>query len=99
MLPDELAALKDAVDSLLTNMISLIKNGISGTLSNADANSLREFAKRLNIDIDFTETAEGLKLSTASAMKLYLQLKQIDKLQAQSLLPDIASMSDNYSSL
>jgi len=36
-----------------------------------------------NVQLDFTETAEGLQLSQQSAISLYTELKKIDGLQAQ----------------
>lgn len=99
LIPSELAELRDALDSLLTNITNSIKNGISGTLSNKDATALQQFAGKRGINLDFTKTANGLKLSTKSAMQLYLTMKDIDRTQAQQILPEISKMSDKYSTL
>lgn len=76
-------ALKEYFDSI-TNIIS---NGLKGSMSSSDVESLNKF---LGFDVSFTKTAEGLKLTKQSAIDVYLALKDIDAIQAQITFNDLA---------
>ena len=89
MIPDALAKVADAVAGMLDNIVNLIKNGITGSLSNADANTLQQWADQFNIDLDFTKTAEGLKLSEQSAIALYNKLKDVDSIKAKLVFDEL----------
>ena len=89
MLPEQLAEVADAVAGMLDNIINLIKNGITGSLSNTDANTLQQWADQFNIDLDFTKTAEGLKLSQESAIKLYNALEQTDSIKSKLVFDEL----------
>lgn len=103
LLPEELAELRDAVEGLISDITSLISSGIEGTLSNSDALKLSKWASNNGVSLDLSKdlkkTEKGLKLSEKAAFKLYLVMKNIDKIQAKSMLPIISKMSKNYSSL
>ena len=105
LLDNEVNELKDAIQNLLNTYINLFKNGISGSLSNTDAGKLQNWASTLNSDLklDFTRTAEGLKLSNQSAIELYQTLKSVDSLRANLLFNDLAESlqksDDRFSSI
>ena len=83
ILEDQLVELMDTIEGMLSNMTSLIASGIDGSLSNADAFNLQTWAKDRGYigQLDFTKTAEGLKLSADSALDLYNIVKDIDSIQ------------------
>ena len=103
LLPEQLAELSDAVNSYFDNIVNLIKNGISGNLSNVDAQHLQSWADQFNIDLNFTRTTEGLKLSTEEALKLYNELKKVDALKAQlvfdELTQSLQESNENYTTM
>ena len=75
----------DSVQEALESIANLISNGIKGTLSNEGRATLISNLDILGIDVkklDFTQTAEGLQLSTESAIYLYSELKNIDSIRA-----------------
>lgn len=76
-------ALKEYFDSITT----IISNGLKGSMSSSDIESLNKF---LGFDVSFTKTAEGLKLTKQSAIDVYLTLKDIDAVQAQITFNDLA---------
>ena len=91
---EQLAQLEDALNSIISNIIDLIKSGISGTLTNLDKVNLQKELSQLgigDITLDFTETAEGLKLSTSSIIELYSRVKAIDAVAAQGMFGDVMS--------
>lgn len=102
-IPAELAALKDAIIATLDNIVTLIKNGISGSLSNEKSVQLQSWADQFNINLDFTSTAEGLKLSQQSATELYYALQGVDHIRAQlvfnALSDSLKSTNENYESV
>lgn len=105
LLDNEVNELKDAIQNLLDTYINLFKNGISGSLSSTDAGKLQNWASTLdpNLKLDFTRTAEGLKLSNQSATELYQTLKSVDSLRANLLFNDLAESlqksDDRFSSI
>lgn len=105
LLDNEINELKDAIQNLLETYINLFKNGISGSLSSADASKLQSWASTLNpgLNLDFTKTAEGLKLSNQSAIDLYQSLKSIDALRANLIFDDLVEnlqkSDDRFSSI
>ncbi len=105
LLDNEINELKDAIQNLLETYINLFKNGIFGSLSSADAGKLQSWASTLNpgLNLDFTKTAEGLKLSNQSAIDLYQSLKSIDALRANLIFDDLVEnlqkSDDRFSSI
>ena len=83
--------LADSLNEFLSSFIDLIKKGLSGTLSQTDFSNLSSYAKTyLHIDqLDFSETAEGLKLSQKSAIELYDALKLVDTLKARLVFDEL----------
>ena len=79
-----LEQVKDTVVNILKSYSDAIVKGISGGLSNTEAADLIKKADNLGIsNLHFQETTEGLKLAQESAIQLYLELSQVDKLQGQ----------------
>ena len=97
-----MGSFRDAMENGVKDTANLIKSGIKGTLSYANAEKL---ANDSGINLTFTKTAEGLKLSTEQAYKLYQQLKEVNSLQAdlifeelvKSLTQDIGNEYSNIS--
>ena len=89
--------LKDMVQSITKAYTDAIISGIKGGMTNTDATNLRTVAKNLGVnDISFTETAEGLKLSTESALQLYTALSQTNALQKKLVFKELkASLEEN----
>ena len=83
LLSSDVAELADTIDDVLKSFTSAIASGIEGSLSNADAQSLQVTAKNLlGIDLDFTKTATGLKISSDAAISLYTTLQKVDTIAA-----------------
>ena len=89
LISSELAELADSVSSFLQKLVDLINNGLAGTLSNVDANSLKDWASSQGINLDFTQTAEGLKLSQESAIQLYTALKNVDNIKSKLVFDEL----------
>lgn len=77
----------DALKEYFDSITSIISNGLKGSMSSSDVESLNKF---LGFDVSFTKTAEGLKLTKQSAIDVYLTLKDIDAIQAQITFNDLA---------
>ena len=77
----------DALKEYFDSITSIISNGLKGSMSSSDVESLNKF---LGFDVSFTKTAEGLKLTKQSAIEVYLALKDIDAVQAQITFNDLA---------
>lgn len=88
-LQSDIVALGEALDNLLKSYASLISGGIQGSLSQTDAANLKGFASGLGVDLDFTRTKNGLKISTDQAGKLYQELKKVDSITAQLVFDDL----------
>ena len=74
---------KDGFTVMKGAAANLIANGIDGVLSNAQAQELSDFAENYNVDLNFTKTTEGLKLTQSSAISLYNIMKGIDALSSK----------------
>lgn len=90
LLQQEVANLADTLNELIEEFAGTIADAISGGLNNTDAYTLKTQAKNwLGIDINFTKTYEGLKLSNDEATKLYMALKQIDGAAANTVFTEL----------
>ena len=84
LLSNELAELADAVADAIKSYADLIKGGIEGSLSNVQAEELQDWATANGIgQLDFTETADGLKVATNQAFELVAALQQVDSMQGK----------------
>lgn len=105
ILPEQLAELADAVAEVLSQITSLITGGISGNLKNADALKLQDWATQHGFkgQLDFTQTADGLKLSNDSAKQLYNTMNNIDSIQGQivfkALKESLIESDDSFKSI
>ena len=101
LLPEEIAKLNDTLLSYFQNISNLIKNGIGGSLSYQNKADLEAWAKSVNPDLqlDFTRTANGFKLSQKSAEALYDELVKIDSISAGIVLEELnKSIEDSITS-
>lgn len=91
-LGNSLIEVKDKIISLFNDWAKLLDNGLSGTLSFEGADTLKQqFGLE---DADFTQTAEGLKISANAAYKLVAQISKIDSNAGQIAT---AKMAENLS--
>ena len=95
LIASEMAELADTLESTLKNYASLIQTGLNGSLTNVQAQQLQQWAANNNVDLTFTRTANGLKMSRDSAWELYEALNKIDSIQAESVFDAIVN---SYSS-
>lgn len=87
---------QDSINDFFKKLGDLVKKGLTGSLTNADVTLLKEYLASIGYDfnkpgnqLDFTQTAEGLKLSEESAIQLYTTLKQIKPLEASLVFDDL----------
>ena len=84
LLTNELAELADAVADAIKGYADLISGGIEGSLSNVQAEQLQDWASTNGIGkLNFTETADGLKVATDQAFELVAALRQVDAMQGK----------------
>ena len=95
------ATIQDSVNTFWTDLTKLITDGISGGLSNVQVGTLSDSLQKLGYfgKVDFTKTNKGLKLTRETVFEIYNTLKQVNKYQAQQMLPEITKMSDQYGTL
>lgn len=81
----------DSINDFFKNLGTMIKNALDGSISNVDAKHLQEYATQMGFEgqLDFSQTAEGLKLSEQSAISLYATLKKTNALQASLVFKDL----------
>ena len=106
---EAVAALEDAIISLLESLTDLLSKGLEGSLSNTEALDFSKMvSSRYGIDeIGFTETEKGLKLSADSAEKLAQELYKAGTFQeklafkeyAKSLAGQAGTYKDIYSTM
>jgi len=79
LMESELAELADTLNEIIKSYADTIAKALSGGLTNSEAATLTAQAKNwFGIDINFTKTYDGLKLSTDQANHLYQSLKSVD---------------------
>lgn len=83
--------LEESLISNLEQISSYFSSAIGGTLSAGDRSSFNAGLKMMGIDmeIDFTRTEEGFKMSRQQAFDLYKEIKKIDSVTAQIMLGDL----------
>ena len=83
--------LEESLISNLEQISSYFSSAIGGTLSAGDRSSFNAGLKMMGIDmeIDFTRTEEGFKMSHQQAFDLYKEIKKIDSVTAQMMLGDL----------
>lgn len=91
----------DAINDYFDSIADAMSKGLKGTLTNADVTSLNESLQylglpQLDTQLDFTKTAEGLKLTQQAAIGLYHTLKDIDAVRAKIVFDDLSkSLQEN----
>ena len=96
----EIDSILDTIDNIIDTYISSIDAGINGSLSHQDAATLRRTAASYGVEnLDFMETAEGLKLTNESIFELYSSIRKINQLSAKKLLPGIKDLNSKYGDL
>ena len=102
---DNLAEIEDAINEVLKTYSDAIIKGIQGGMSHVEAQNLSSYAKDLGVTskLQFSETAEGLKLSNKSARELYSAIKDIDAMQGelvfQELKESLIASEDQFKSM
>ena len=81
----------DSIASYFERIATLISQGLSGKLDNSGRDELVSLLDKYNIDLDlkFTQTAEGLKLSADSAASLYSELYKVDSIRASLVFDEL----------
>ena len=96
IIPEQLREIEEAIEEVLDNFIDLLSNGISGSLSSSDKNNVikqaQQFLGESLSDNDFIRTADGFKMTTDAAIKMYGALKKVDNVKASKLFD---SLNDN----
>ena len=94
IIPEQLQAIQDAIQEVLEGFIDALSNGISGNLSGSGKRSVisqaKQFLREDLSDNDFVRTADGFKLTTDAAIRMYSALKQIDSVQASKLFEGLS---------
>ena len=85
------AEIATAMRTLMQNVTTGISNGIKGGLNENDVLDLQKTlsAVGINTELDFTESADGLKLTKDAAIGLYQELQKIDVLAASLVFDDL----------
>lgn len=83
--------IRDSISDYLDEILGYVSNGISGSMSNVEFAQLQDFIHNYDADLNlqFTETAEGLKLTQGSVLQVYSTLKDVDNLAAQVILDEL----------
>lgn len=81
----------DSIASYFERIATLISQGLSGKLDNSGRDELVSLLDKYNIDLDlkFTQTAEGLRLSVDSAASLYSELYKVDSIRASLVFDEL----------
>ena len=97
---------KDSINAFIKEIFENVNKFITGKLTHTDITTLKGQLESLglnNLQLDFTETVDGLKLSQNSAIALYNELKKIDALQAQLVFDELSksleSNNENYANI
>lgn len=93
-----LAELEDQLISLFNDWASLLDKGLSGSLSFEEADVLKnQFGLS---DLDFTQTAEGLKISQNAAFGVLSTLRETDKVAGKiattKMAENLAKVNEEY---
>lgn len=84
LLANEMAELADTIADAIKGYADLISGGVEGSLSNEGAQQLQQWASVNGIGkLNFTETADGLKVATDQAFELVAALRQVDSIQGK----------------
>ena len=84
-----LEEIQDSVLNILHSIRDAISKGISGELDSTGKQDLIAQASTIGIDLDFTETKNGFKLTNESARELYNTLKDINGFEGELLFEEL----------
>mgnify|MGYP003301692972 CR=1 FL=1 len=73
--------IRDSISDYLDEVLDYVSNGISGSMSHVEFAQLQDFIHKYDTDLNlqFTETAEGLKLTQGSVLQVYSTLNIAQK--------------------
>lgn len=94
--------IRDSISNYLDEVLGYVSNGISGSMSSVEFAQLQDFIHNYDegLNLQFTETAEGLKLTQGSVLQVYSTLNDVDNLAAQVVLDELTeSAMDSDESL
>ena len=82
---------QESIDALFNSITSDISSALGGSLSVKNQKNLADNLAKFGIEMDlqFTRTKKGLKLSESSAIALYSELKKIDAIQSQLVFDEL----------
>lgn len=96
LLSNEMAQLADTVADAIKSYADLISGGIEGSLNNEQAERLQDWANKNGVgELNFTQTADGLKVATDQAFKLVNALKQVDSTQGKLTFDNLVKALSN----
>ena len=84
--------IKNLISNIIKAYSDAIIKGIQGSMTHAEAGDLITTAKGMGIqlmDTDFTETANGLKLSNSAATKLYFQVSKLNAVKGKLVFDEL----------
>ena len=84
--------INDHFQEYLDEILGFISGGISGKLTNVEFAKLGEYINSItdeNISLQVTKTAEGLKLTEGSLLKVYSTLQGVNSLAAKVVLDEL----------
>lgn len=87
--------LQDAIQDAINGFVDAVTNGITGGVTKQGRSDLINFARKYLKDVelsekDFTEAADGLKLTTDAAIRLYNALKNIEGIDISKLFDGLS---------
>lgn len=97
-LGNSLTSVEDKIVSLFNDWAELLDNGLSGKLSFENAEVLKnQFGLS---ELDFTQTAEGLKISSNAAYSLVAQISKIDsnagQIATEKMAANLSKANEEY---
>ena len=96
LLSNEMAQLADTVADAIKSYADLISGGIEGSLNNEQAERLQDWANKNGVgELNFTQTADGLKVATNQAFKLVEALKNVDSMQGKLTFDNLVEALSN----
>ena len=80
---EAMAEISDAVQDFFSSVADKIEDGLKGSLSAGGARELSDIARQFNIELDFSQTVDGLRMSNEAAIELWATLTEVDKIAAE----------------
>ena len=105
IIPSELAKIADAIADMLSEIASLLSDGIGGSLNNEGAQKLSTWAAEYfpEMNLQFNQTKEGLQLATNQAVVLVNKMRDLDAIQGEvafnALKENLIETDDRFKSV